>query len=168
MEKIEISECIAEADKKELYEIFHDIVEEGFSYPQELPYSYEDFLGYFFSLGSKVIICRNGNEITGGFYLKPNNVGRAKHIANAGYVVKKNFRGKKIGIQLGRYSIDLAKELGYLAMQFNLVFSQNIPSIKLWEKLGFRIVGTVPNAAKMDDGSFQDAYIMHLNLDASS
>jgi len=153
-----------ENEQKELYELFLEIVKEGNSYPQILPYTFTDFLNYFFPTNSKVLICKKANEIIGGFYIKPNFQGRASHIANCGYIVKKEYRGKRVGFHLGKYSIDMAKELGYRGILFNLVFSENKPSIKLWEKLGFKTIGTIPGAVKKDDGNFQDAYIMYKQL----
>ena len=153
-----------ENEQKELYELFLEIIKEGNSYPQILPYSFTDFLSYFFPTNSKVLICKKDNKIIGGFYIKPNFPGRASHIANCGYIIKKEYRGKGIGFHLGKHSIDIAKELGYRAIIFNLVFSENKPSIKLWETLGFKIIGVIPDAAKKNNGNFQDALIMFLSL----
>ena len=153
-----------EKEQIELYELFLEIIKEGNSYPQTLPYSFTDFLSYFVPPGSKVPICKKDNEIIGGFYLKPNFPGRASHIANCGYLIKKEYRGKGIGFHLGKYSIDIAKELGYKSMIFNLVFSENKIAIKLWKKLGFKIIGTIPKAVKNGHGNFQDAYIMFLSF----
>lgn len=175
LSKLEISELTLkglsldfckESEKSELYKLFLEIINEGNSYPQTLPYSFEEFLSYFFPDKSQVLICKSKEgEIIGGFYIKPNFPGRCSHIANCGYIVKQKYRGQKIGFYLGKCSIDIGKELGYSSMIFNLVFSENIKSVKLWEKLGFKIIGTIPNAAKKDDGTFQDAYIMFLNLE---
>ena len=35
---------------------------------------------------------------------------------------------------------------GYRAMQYNLVVTTNQVAIQLWEKLGFEIVGTLPES----------------------
>ena len=104
--------CAEEPKKRELYELFLEIVKEGNSYPQTIPFTYSDFLNYFFPSDSVVLICKKDNEIIGGFYLKPNFPGRASHIANCGYLVKKEHRGKGIGFHLGKHSIDMAKKLG--------------------------------------------------------
>ncbi|MBI2995249.1 MAG: GNAT family N-acetyltransferase [Candidatus Melainabacteria bacterium] len=158
-----------EGEKKELYELFLEIIKEGNSYPQAIPFSFEEFLNYFFPKNSKALICKDKetNEIIGGFYIKPNFSGRCSHIANCGYIVKKEYRGQKIGFHLGKCSIDIARELGYKAIIFNLVFRENIAALTLWKKLGFKIIGTIPNAVRKDDGSFQDACIMFLSLNSS-
>ena len=161
--KVSFSFC-KEAEKEDLYKVFLEVIKEGSSYPQLLPYKYEDFLDYFFPKNSIVLICKEGSNIAGGFYLKPNFPGRCSHIANAGYIVKKEYRGKKIGLYLGKLSIDIAKELGYRALMYNLVFSENSKAVNLWKSLGLKVIGTIPNAMRKDAGSFQDAYIMYLNL----
>lgn len=151
-------------EKKALYELFLEVIKEGNSYPQLLPYSFDEFLNYFCPENSTVVVSKKDGKIIGAFYLKSNFPGRSSHIANCGYLVKMEFRGQGIGFHLGKCSIDIARELGYKAIIFNLVFKENIKSVKLWEKLGFKIVGIIPNAVKKDDGNYQDAYVMYLDL----
>ena len=62
-------------------------------------------------------------------------------------------------------SLHFAKNRGFRAMQFNMVLSQNNRAIQLYQKLGFSIVGTIPDAIHHDDGSFQDGYVMYRNLE---
>jgi len=50
-------------------------------------------------------------------------------------------------------------------MQFNMVLSQNAGAIKLYEKLGFQIIGTIPSAIRNPDGSFQDGHTMYCRTD---
>ncbi|MES9827811.1 MAG: hypothetical protein ABW201_06090 [Candidatus Thiodiazotropha sp.] len=42
----------------------------------------------------------------------------------------------------------VAVELGFRAMQYNLVVSTNEGAIRLWIKLGFEVVGILRNAYK--------------------
>ena len=48
------------------------------------------------------------------------------------------------------------------------MFSENENAIKLWEKLGFKIIGIIPGAVKKNDEKFQDAYIMFLSLEKNN
>ena len=50
---------------------------------------------------------------------------------------------------------------GYLAMQFNFVVSTNTPAVKLWQQLGFEIVGTLPKAFQHAELGLVDAYVMY-------
>jgi ribosomal protein S18 acetylase RimI-like enzyme len=47
---------------------------------------------------------------------------------------------------------------------FNLVFETNIPSITLWQSLGFEIIGRIPRAAKLGDEQVVDALMMYRAL----
>ena len=58
----------------------------------------------------------------------------------------------------------IAANLGYKAVMFNLVFETNIPSITLWQSLGFEIIGRIPRAAKLGDEQVIDALMMYRAL----
>jgi ribosomal protein S18 acetylase RimI-like enzyme len=49
-------------------------------------------------------------------------------------------------------------------MQFNMVLSQNTIAIKLYEKLGFKTAGTIPQAIRNPNGSYQDGYVLFRKL----
>jgi len=55
-------------------------------------------------------------------------------------------RGRGVGRALGEYALSWAREQGYAAMQFNAVVESNHVAVGLWKALGFRIIGTVPEA----------------------
>jgi ribosomal protein S18 acetylase RimI-like enzyme len=46
-------------------------------------------------------------------------------------------------------------------MQYNLVVKTNAPSVHLWQKLGFTIVGTLPGAFNHAELGYVDAYVMY-------
>ena len=91
-----------------------------------------------------------GSYLIGAYYLKPNFVGRAAHIANAGYFVLAPYRGTGVGRTLVEHSMLEARRLGYDALQFNLVFDSN-PVRSLYERLGFTEVGRIPKAVDGED-----------------
>ena len=152
-------------DEEELFAIFKEVVDTGCQFPYESS-SIEEFRLQFFSPTSQVYVCRSSQgQIVGGFYLKANYSGRSGHIANAAYMMKSTHRGLGIGSLLVKASFHIARNLGFLAMQFNMVLSCNVAAVKLYEKLGFEIVGTIPKAVRNTDGSFQDGYIMYRRID---
>jgi GNAT superfamily N-acetyltransferase len=139
-----------EADHDELFAAFARIVEDHEGFPQEPPLSRRDFDDYWLAHSSAVMVARSAGELAGAYYLKPNFVGRAGHIANGGYFVVARFRGSGLGRRLVLHSLDEAKRLGFDALQFNLVFESN-PARRLYEDLGFQVVGRVPRAITGED-----------------
>ncbi len=76
-------------------------------------------------------------------------------------MVHPDYQGKKIVYQMVIHSMEEAKCLGFKAMQYNLVVSTNIPAIKLYQKTGFKIVGTIPKAFNHLKLGYVDGYIMY-------
>ncbi|MBD2246564.1 N-acetyltransferase [Nostoc sp. FACHB-888] len=143
---------------------------EGKTYPQKEPLSQAEFLAYWLSKDAFVVRTSGQDgthkpkEILGAFYLKPNFPGRCCHICNAGFIVQPALRGKGIGRFMGEAMLLIAANLGYEAVMFNLVFETNIPSITLWQSLGFEIIGRIERAAKLED-EVVDALMMYRTLD---
>lgn len=104
-------------------------------------------------------------QIIGAYLIKPQWPDLGSHICTASYIVSPGVRGGGIGSSLGKHSIEEAKRLGYKGMQFNLVVSTNEPAVRLWRKLGFSIVGTLPKAFNHSKLGFVDAYVMFLELE---
>ena len=67
----------------------------------------------------------------GCFYVKPNFPGRCGHVCNGGFIVRKEVRGNGIGQMMGRSFLPLARDLGYSASFFNLVFVSNRVRLEL-------------------------------------
>ena len=69
-------------------------------------------------------------------------------------------QGQGLGEAMGRHALEEAKRLGYRAMQFNFVVSTNERAVRLWKRLGFSIVGTLPEAFRHRSLGYVDAYVM--------
>ncbi len=147
--------------------IMNDVIEEGTEYPQQDKLDRQGFLDYYFphfvavmvegDVKSKENWDMNENKFLGCFYIKPNYVGRASHICNAGFLVPRELRGRKIGKTMGRNYIKMAPKLGYDYSVFNLVFKTNVASVKIWDDLGFQRIGLVPRAANLKGLGYVDA-----------
>lgn len=152
-------------DQEELYDIFREVVDSGSQFTYECN-SIKEFQRQFFTPQGQIYVCHSlDRKVIGGFYLRANFSGRSSHISNAAYMIRTTYRGKGVGTLLIKASLHLAKGFGFQAMQFNMVLSQNAYAIKIYEKLGFSIVGSIPQAVRNPDGSYQDGYVMHRKLD---
>ena len=135
----------AASDEDELFAAFAEVVEEGASYPHRPPADRETFRSAWLDGMTAVQVARVDGRLAGSYYVKPNYPGRAAHICNAGYLVASAMRGRGVGRALAEHSLEQARELGFDAMVFNLVFERN-PARRLWESLGFVEVGRIPDA----------------------
>ena len=54
--------------------------------------------------------------------------------------------------------------MGFKAMQFNFVVSTNTRAIRLWERLGFSVVGRLPGAFNHQKLGYVDALVMFKRL----
>jgi len=135
--------------------IWNEIVNEGTSFPQDIPF---DSLSSaeFFGMQSRTAVAEEDGKILGLYILHPNNVGRCGHIANASYAVSSAARGKGVGRQLVCDSLDAGKELGFRILQFNAVVKTNERAVHLYKKLGFTPLGVIPGGFYMKDGHFED------------
>ena len=102
--------------------------------------------------------------LLGTYYIKPNQPGLGAHVCNCGYIVAAAARGQGIASRLCEHSQDEARRLGFRAMQFNLVVSTNTGAVRLWQTLGFPIVGTLPGAFNHPLLGYVDAYVMYKQL----
>lgn len=59
------------------------------------------------------------------------------------------------------HSLQVARELGFKAMQYNCVVSTNQVAVELWQKCGFNIVGTLKKAFNHKDKGLVGAYVMY-------
>jgi GNAT superfamily N-acetyltransferase len=137
-------------DEDALFDAFSRIVAAGEGFPQAAPLTREDFDDYWMRHSSAVAVARFGGYLVGAYYIKPNFVGRAAHIANGGYFVLAPYRGTGVGRALVEHSLREARRLGFDAMQFNLVFESN-QARSMYERLGFKEVGRIPDAVEGED-----------------
>lgn len=137
-------------DHDELFAAYAQIVDAGDGFPHAAPLSRDEFDDYWIAHTSAVWVALTDGALIGAYYIKPNFVGRAAHISNAGYFVLDGHRGRGLGRKMVEHSLHEARRLGFDAMQFNLVFASN-PARHLYRRLGFVELGRVPAAVDGDD-----------------
>jgi ribosomal protein S18 acetylase RimI-like enzyme len=110
------------------------------------------------------VACANDGSVVGTYYIKPNQPGLGAHVCNCGYVVAAAAQGHGIASAMCEDSQREAVSLGFRAMQFNLVVLTNARAIRLWQRHGFAIVGTLPRAFRHRQLGYVDALVMYKGL----
>lgn len=149
------------SDDDAIWAIIEPVIRAGetLALPRDL--SRDAALAIWFSPDRHVhVAVDDGCAIVGVFYVRANQAGGGHHVANAGYVTAAHATGRGVARAMCARSLELAKELGFTAMQFNFVISSNIIAVALWQKMGFAIVGRVPGAFRRPAGTYVDALIM--------
>jgi ribosomal protein S18 acetylase RimI-like enzyme len=103
--------------------------------------------------------------ILGTYILKPNQPALGAHVCNCGYIVSPIAQGQGVGTKMCQHSLRQAKIFGFRAMQYNFVVSTNENAVRLWQKLGFSIIGTLPGAFDHPRLGFVDAFVMFKTLE---
>jgi RimJ/RimL family protein N-acetyltransferase len=147
-------------------------IEAGNTYPQDSKLDKEQFINYYFGYFVAILVqgeftpentdlsTLNFSKLfLGSFYVKPNYPGRSSHICNGGFLVSVDARGKGVGTVMGENYIKIAPKLGFKSSIFNLVFVSNVASYKIWDRLGFKRVGTIPKAGYLKGLGYTDAYV---------
>lgn len=84
---------------------------------------------------------------------------RLQHRCSVDITLYQKFCGMGIGTALLSEILAAAKAAGYEQAELEAV-STNAPAIGLYEKLGFKTVGTMPRALKYRDGAYADFLLM--------
>lgn len=132
--------------------IWNEVVREGQAFPQEKEETESSAAAFFASQSHCGVARDETGEIVGMYILHPNNVGRAGHICNASYAVKRSRRGQGIGEALVKDSLKTAPTYGYEILQFNAVAADNEAANGLYKKLGFHSLGQIPGGFRRPDG----------------
>jgi len=152
------------ADYDAVWNIFHEIVAAGDTYALDPNMSREDALAYWFRSDAHIYVAEKDGRVVGTYILRTNQLGPGSHVANAAFMVASDAQGLGVGRRMAEHCLSEARRLGFRAMQFNFVVSTNAPAIHLWQKLGFKIVGTLPGAFRHPQKGYVDAYVMFRSL----
>ena len=153
-----------EADKEQIWAIIKFVIAAGDSFTLSPDSKREEMLTDWCSVEKQTYVAFSENKIVATFYIKPNQPGLGSHVANGSYMVAPEARRTGIGRKIGEFSIAEAKRLGYHAMQFNFVVKSNEKAVRLWQSLGFEIIGEIPEAFRHIENGLTNALIMYRKL----
>ncbi len=112
----------------------------------------------------QTVVLEDQGTVLGSAKMGPNRPGHGAHIGTASFMVAPEARGRGVGRLLAEYVIGWHRDQGYRGIQFNAVVETNTAAVELWESLGFRIVGTVPEAFRSPSHGLVGLHIMYLPL----
>lgn len=148
-------------DQDSLWAIIQSVIRAGDTYMYAPDTPRGAMLTTWLADAKYTYVAEEAGKAVGTFFICANQPGLGAHVANAGYMVHPDHRGKGIARQLCLFSLTEARRLGFRAMQFNAVVSTNTVAVRLWEQCGFTRVGTVPKAFQHQTLGLVDTYVMY-------
>ena len=150
----------AKGDAAAIWSIIEPVIRAGETLTLDRDMSEADAFAYWFGADKEVFVAEADGVVLGTYYLRANQTGGGAHVCNAGYVTGARAVGRGVARAMCLHSIDHAKARGFRAMQFNFVVSSNKRAVRLWQSLGFEIVGRLPGAFDHPALGFVDALVM--------
>ncbi|MEJ7927104.1 GNAT family N-acetyltransferase [Sphingobium sp. AN641] len=153
-----------DADRDAIWAILKPVIRAGETLTEPRDMTREAALAHWLLPDRTVRVLEEDGEVLGVFYVRANQSGGGAHVANAGYVTASDATGRGVARRMCAASLELARELGFSAMQFNFVVSSNVRAVGLWRRQGFEVVGTLPGAFAHPGLGFVDALVMWRGL----
>ena len=150
-----------DSDFGAIWKIFHPIVAAGDTYPFAPETNRSTAHDIWMQAPMATDVAEVDARIVGTYYIKANMPGLGSHVCNAGYMVSTASHSQGVGRTMCAHSLVEARNLGFKAMQYNLVVSTNKGAIKLWEQMGFKKIGLLPRAFKHSKKGLVDAWVMY-------
>jgi len=161
--KIHIRKATAE-DQNTIWDILAPTIAAGDTLAFATDSPKADMIDFWCGPDKYTYVAELGGEVVGTFFMKANQPGQGAHVVNAGYVTNPQHRGKGLARAMCAFSLTEAKELGFTHMQYNIVVKSNERAIKLWQDMGFEIVGEIPEVFNHRQLGLTNAYVMWRRL----
>ena len=149
------------ADAPAIWSILEPVIRAGETYTLDPGMTRDAALAYWMGADKQTFVAEDEGAILGTYYIRPNQQGGGSHVCNCGYITAQSATGKGIARRMCEHSLELARTQGYRAMQFNFVVSTNARAVRLWQAMGFEIVGILPGAFRHPREGYVDALVMY-------
>ncbi len=169
---LDLHDCRRQADpmdirsatrRDDVWPVLMPTIRAGDAYALPSDMTRDDAVEWFFAAGNRPFAVTSEGRIVAAFYLRANARGGGAHVANAGFFTHPEARGRGIASAMCEHAMQAARAAAYLAMQFNFVVATN-PAVRLWQRHGFDIVGTLPAAFTHPTKGYVDVYVMYRRL----
>ena len=154
----------SESDWNAVWPLLRETFAAGETYSFAPDISESDARRLWIEMPAATFVAVDAGAIVGTYFIKPNQPGLGSHVSNCGYVVDSRAQGQGIAARMCEHSQAWALDHGFRAMQFNFVVASNERAVRLWQRLGFEIVGRLPGAFNHRRLGFVDALVMFKTL----
>ena len=153
-------------DWPRIWPIFDAVVQAGetYAYPTDLTSEQARDLWLERPPGHTVVAVDTDGTVLGTAKMGPNRPARGSHVGTASFMVGEVARGRGVGRALASYVVDWHREHGFRGIQFNAVVETNTAAVALWTSVGFRIIGTVPQAFDHPRHGLVGLHVMYREL----
>lgn len=152
------------ADADAVWAILEPTIRAGETYALPRDLARDEAVAYWLGADRETFVAEAGGEILGTYYLRANQPGGGAHVANCGFMTAPAAAGRGVARAMCAHALDRARVRGFRAMQFNFVVSTNERAVRLWQGLGFEVVGRLPGAFDHPVHGAVDALVMFQRL----
>jgi ribosomal protein S18 acetylase RimI-like enzyme len=151
-------------DHAAIWAVIEPMIREGetFALPRDM--TADAALAFWTTPGNDVFVAEDAGAVVGSYFMHPNQLGGGGHVANCGYATAVAQRGRGVARAMCAHSLEHARARGFRAMQFNFVVATNERAVRLWQAMGFAIVGRLPGAFAHPTHGYVDALVMFQTL----
>ena len=147
-------------DAAAIWSIIGPTIRVGETYALPRDMSEAEALAYWMAPDRETFVAEENGRIVGTYYLRANQAGGGDHVANCGYMTAPAAGGRGVARHMCEHSLAHARARGFRAMQFNFVVSTNERAVRLWQAMGFDVVGRLPRAFRHPSLGEVDALVM--------
>lgn len=155
---------IRPSDAPAVWAILEPTIRAGDTYTLPRDMTQADAMAYWTGTDRETFVVEEDAAVIGTYVMRANQLGGGAHVANCGYMTAASATGRGVARAMCAHSLEHAKTRGFTAMQFNFVVSTNTRALRLWESLGFDIVGRLPGAFLHPKAGYVDAFVMYRTL----
>ncbi|OKI85123.1 GNAT family N-acetyltransferase [Micromonospora sp. CB01531] len=154
-----------EADWAQVWPIVEDVITAGETFPYDPAWPAEVAYDVWVERPpGHTVVAEADGTVLGTAKMGTNRPGPGAHVATASFMVAAHARGRGVGRALTEYALAWARRRGYAAMQFNAVVESNMAAVALYRRLGFAVIGTVPEAFAHPTLGRVGLHVMHRPL----
>lgn len=151
-------------DHAAIWAVLEPIIREGETFAMPRDMTFDAAIALWMAPDNDTFVAEDAGAIVGTYFLHRNQQGGGGHVANCGYATAVASRGRGVARAMCAHSLAHARGRGFRAMQFNIVISTNERAVRLWQAMGFAIVGRLPGAFEHPRLGFVDAFVMYQTL----